>query len=72
MPLALGDPQHGAALRAFKEAVEILLPLFFPMAGTQLSQWCNQGEKALVFSAAPGNIPTEDPEIAENQANQCQ
>ena len=70
--LALGNPQHRAALGALKEAVEILLPLFFPIADTQPGQRRDQGEKTLVFGAAAGNVPTENPEIAENQSNQRQ
>ena len=72
MPLALGNPEHGVTLGALEEAIEILLALFLPAAGTQLGQWGNQGEIPLIFGPAAGSIAAENSEIAENQTNQRQ
>ena len=72
MSLALWNPQYRAALGAFEEAVEIFLPLFFPVAEAQLGQRGNQGQESLVFGPATCNIPTENPKIAEDQAEKRQ
>ena len=72
MPLSLGYPQNGAALGAFEKAIQILLPAAgFDPAGNG-RQGRNLLEIPLVLRTAAGNVPAENAEIAENQADQRQ
>lgn len=70
--LPFGDPENGAAGRAFEEAIKMLLCLSCFSAGKLFPDGIDGFQKTGIFQLPLPDIPAEHPEIGDSQNDQRQ